>query len=925
MELAIEHPHRQYGSAIFVKTGTVVESTSRSTEDDIEILTIEMSSVVVTSIYKPPPQAFAFHQRVPHTHTKPQIIIGDYNSHSTQWGYRETDEDGEAVEMWMDTNQLSLIHDAKLPHSFQSARWKRGYNPDLAVVTNNIAGMCQKFVMEPIPQSQHRPIGIKVEAVIKPTKVPFKRRFNYKKARWNDFTVDLDQRVKSISPSAENYDQFSQLVRKTARRHIPRGCRVEYIPGLSKESAMLYEEYVTMFETDPFSDETTILGESVMEAISQERRKTWSALIESTDMSKNSKKAWSTIRKLKGDPKAAPQQSKVTANQVAHQLLLNGRSGKKQKKIKLNRNQNNQDSRFTTPFTMAELEAGISTLKPGKAIGLDNISTEEIKNFGPEAKRWLLQLYNQCLETHKLPKIWKRAHVTALLKPGKDPSLPKNYRPISLLSHTYKLFERLLLNRLSPFVDERLIPEQAGFRPGKSTTSQVLNLTQYIEDGYEKGLVTGVVFVDLSAAYDTVNHRCLLHKILELTEDIRLTELIESMLSNRLFFVELGAKKSRWRRLKNGLPQGSVLAPLLFNVYTNDQPRSDDTERFIYADDLGIGAQDEDFTVVEQRLSQALDVLTPYYEDNHLRANPSKTQVCAFHLRNREAKRHLVVNWSGTTLEHTDHPVYLGVTLDRCLSYKKHIEKTKEKVSTRNNILSKLTGTSWGASPHTLKSTALALCYSSAEYASPVWERSSHAKKLDSALNASCRLITGCLRATPTETLYTLASIAPPDVRRTVASMQERQRQTTDERHPMFGHVPAESRLKSRTSFVTHVTPLIPSATSERIKIWEKRLAKNPVKTTVPASEDLPPGADSSWAVWKCLNRLRAGVGRCKANLNKWGYREDADITCDCGTAPQTMEHLLCCPQLEHTCTPKDLASFNENGKECVQFWLKHI
>ena len=114
---------------------------------------------------------------------------------------------------------------------------------------------------------------------------------------------------------------------------------------------------------------------------------------------------------------------------------------------------------------MQVIYSGISSLKPGKAIGLDDISTEQITHFGPVAKEWLLELYNHCLATNKLPKIWKKAHVMALLNPGKDPSIPKNFRPISLLSHTYKLFERLIINRIGSVVDDLLIPEQAGFRP----------------------------------------------------------------------------------------------------------------------------------------------------------------------------------------------------------------------------------------------------------------------------------------------------------------------------------------------------------------------------------------------------------------------------------------------------------------------------
>ena len=155
--------------------------------------------------------------------------------------------------------------------------------------------------------------------------------------------------------------------------------------------------------------------------------------------------------------------------------------------------------------------------------------------------------------------------------------------------------------------------------------------------------------------------------------------------------------------------------------------------------------------------------------------------------------------------ENCNHPVYLGVTLDRCLSFKTHVEKTKPKVCARNNIISKLTGTRWSAISATLRSTSLALCYSSAEYACPAWERSTHAKKMDPALNANCRLITGCLRPTTTGSLYILSGIAPPEIRRNTASSRERHQQLTDERHPLFGHAPAKSRLKSRKSFLNAV------------------------------------------------------------------------------------------------------------------------
>ena len=163
-------------------------------------------------------------------------------------------------------------------------------------------------------------------------------------------------------------------------------------------------------------------------------------------------------------------------------------------------------------------------------------------------------------------------------------------------------------------------------------------------------MITGSAFVDLSAAYETVNHIILIQKLYNITQDSPLCRVIQNMLFSMRLYVELNNERSRWRIQNNGLPQGSALSPILFNIYTNDQPLHNGTRSFIYADDLCVTAQQPSFIEVETTIEESLSELPQYYRTNNLRANPDKTQVTAFHLGNNEEKRTLKVKWNRTNL-----------------------------------------------------------------------------------------------------------------------------------------------------------------------------------------------------------------------------------------------------------------------------------
>ena len=261
--------------------------------------------------------------------------------------------------------------------------------------------------------------------------------------------------------------------------------------------------------------------------------------------------------------------------------------------------------------------------------------------------------------------------------------------------------------------------------------------------------------------------------------------------------------------------------------------------------------------------------------------------------------------------------MYLGVTLDRSLNYRDHLVKISAKIKTRNNLLQKLTGTTWGAKAETLRTSAMALCYSVAEYCAPVWCRSAHTSMIDSQLNSTMRIISGTIKSTPTQWLPVLCNIAPPGIRRSEASCKlwDKLAQRTDLPIHFDIQQPPPSRLPSRnpiwkTSFDRA------SIEDKWQKAWQENKIKNGHLIENPSQRLF--GMNLNRKGWSTLNRFRTGHGRCREMEHKWGRRENS--LCDCGEV-QTMNHLVKECRLGHC--PGGLEALNQGVDGAVEWMLK--
>lgn len=338
---------------------------------------------------------------------------------------------------------------------------------------------------------------------------------------------------------------------------------------------------------------------------------------------------------------------------------------------------------YTTP---QELSHFIQRLPNKKSPGHDLIPNIVLKKLTNKALTYLTIIFNAALLIGYFPRAWKLAEIIVFHKPNKPKHLPSSYRPISLLPTLSKLFEKVIHHRICKFTfQNKIIPDfQFGFRPKHSTTHQLQRVTESIIKGFEEKQYTATVFLDIAQAFDTVWHDGLMLKLYRIGFPDYLTRIVKSFLSERQFSVRIDGIKSTLRPVLAGVPQGSILSPLLFNIFTYDIPCLQPSHIAMYADDTVLFYSHSNLNTAISTLQTSLQELSKWFSDWRLLLNITKTEAKIFSLRPIHNPPPLVLlNEQVTWLSSQEAVKYLGILLDTKLTWNAHITRIVTLTSSR--------------------------------------------------------------------------------------------------------------------------------------------------------------------------------------------------------------------------------------------------
>ena len=694
------------------------------------------------------------------------LILGDINAHNGLWDGKLEDARGDAIADEIDAaGTMVVLNEPDIPTRLPVVG--NATSPDISIASDAVARFAT-WSTEVTLGSDHLPIIINIR-LERPVLRHARRTFvNFRRARWADFSRYVEYRVNRLRPpsSAHKAERiFRKILLRATRRFIPCGRHRMDTPAIPTELRRLIRERDELRAVDPAADRLRGLNMDIESGFRKHTDDRFKTLMESCSSRHKPVQYWSIVKSISGKQNAAKNISidfgngpisshteiAQNFNRLFGTVVPHGVTKERKKATwKLTSQLPLDDGPV---FTGEDVRRAILDMNSSKATGPDGLTILQYQRLGPCALNYLAKIYNLTLSTCSVPAIWKMSHIIPLSKPGKDESLGSSYRPISLLCPAVKILEKLILPSLQQHLP--LADHQHGFRRGRSTTTALMKLVDAAGNGFNRRLPpdrTVVAALDLTKAFDSLDHSLLIEKIAATTLPGCLVRFLANYLHGRQIRTLYRGKLSKARIIKVGSPQGSIISPHLFNFYISSIPLPNHPIKLVsYADDLtvfGTGKLD----TIQDEMNAYIPELIGHLESIHLRVSAAKSTVTLLTSETQQAnpakmRRLLRVGDGANDFPVEPHPKILGVTFDPLLKFHRHAEMVRNRVKRNNNVLKCLGSNRIGQQKETLLTTYKALGRSIMDYAAPVWSTNlcnAQFVRLQAAQNAGLRVALGC-------------------------------------------------------------------------------------------------------------------------------------------------------------------------------------
>ena len=712
----------------------------------------------------------------------PFLICTDANGHHQAWGSETNNHRGNLIYEWLTKNNLS-IHNSGEP-TFETSQGNYTHI-DLTLSTPNLSPLYEWSVHHEHFSSDHFPIIIESQNPNIP-KIPLIPKYKIKKANWDLFRNILD--IPNTDFTSPNHaceilekaltTAAEASIPKTSSRPNPKYNKYWWTDDCNialrnkKKSYNRYKNHKGNLDLWIIYKRDKAILRYVMNSA---KKQAWFSFVNSLTHEASSKEVWNKVRLLRNRKSNKYIILKVNnthihcptqvAEELARDFSTRGiNSTQTNFSIDTNIFTHNNQSEYNQDFSKQELDR---TLKMGTTStpGPDNLPPDLLRNLNELHKDKLLNFYNY-LWNNGLPDSWKKSTIIPIHKPNKCPFLSTSYRPISLTNALCKTMERLVNLRLKLFLDKNqlLDPKQSGFRSGFSSLDGIARLENTIRENRFNYCTTTIVFLDISQAFDSVSHEALLYKIQDMKIDGNLACFIKNFISDRNIRVRNQNIFSSPCNTPTGIPQGSVVSPTLFNIFINDLLLKENIPTLDYskfADDLAFWVNDPHPRKSLEKAQKVLQAIEEWSKKWNLSFSPNKSKAMIITSKRNLPNTKLKLN--NVSIEFVQNYKFLGMTIDRGVTWGPHIEQMKQRCESDIQLLRIISAQKWGADYLTLRKLYISLIQSKISYGLPIYStaRDSHLDKLKTIQTTSCRIILGAFRPTRSEHMLTTANIMP--------------------------------------------------------------------------------------------------------------------------------------------------------------------